>query len=106
MIHSSYDSDHKVNVEFLSPGEQQRLLLLRLLYHKPEIAFLDESTCYLDDDMERRLLTRLVDSGIHVVLITHGDRWRSLVALGSTCTCIEEYVMQRSDRTVTMTAIK
>ncbi|PSC70542.1 ABC transporter ATP-binding [Micractinium conductrix] len=43
----------------LSLGEQQRISLARLLYHKPAVAFLDEATSALDTATERALYTQL-----------------------------------------------
>lgn len=36
----------------LSPGEQQRLAIARLLLHKPAVAFLDEATASMDEGLE------------------------------------------------------
>ncbi len=43
----------------LSGGEQQRLMLARLLVHRPDWAFLDEATSALDAEAEAALLGRL-----------------------------------------------
>ena len=39
----------------LSPGEQQRLAVARVLLHKPDWLFLDEATSAVDEEGERRL---------------------------------------------------
>lgn len=46
----------------LSGGEQQRLMLARLLIHRPQWAFLDEATGALDQASEGNLLSVLVQS--------------------------------------------
>ena len=43
----------------LSLGEQQRVAMLRLLLHKPALAFLDEATGALDNAIEAALYTAL-----------------------------------------------
>lgn len=58
--------EHRIGVEFgrsdtreghgLSGGEQQRLVLARVLLHKPEWVLLDEPTSALDTDAEAELL--------------------------------------------------
>jgi putative ATP-binding cassette transporter len=37
----------------LSPGEQQRIAIIRLLIHKPEWLIMDEPTSSLDDDLQK-----------------------------------------------------
>lgn len=60
----------------LSPGEQQRLCWVRLMFHKPCIVFLDESTAHLDNDIERRLYQRLLELGTTFISIGHRDSIR------------------------------
>jgi len=60
----------------LSGGERRRLALARALFHKPELLILDETTSYVDADLERRLIEvvrrRLPDAA--VVVISHRER--------------------------------
>jgi ABC-type uncharacterized transport system fused permease/ATPase subunit len=60
----------------ISPGEQQRLCWVRLLYHKPSVVFLDESTSHLDNHIERRLYQRLIELRATFISIGHRDSIR------------------------------
>ena len=62
------------DVEDLSGGNQQRVLIARALIHKPEIVLLDEPTVGLDPDIRRKLWQQISDlraQGITVILTTH-----------------------------------
>lgn len=58
----------------LSPGEQQRLGLARLLLTRPRIAFLDEATSALDEGLEHALYTLIRDQLPDCILISVGHR--------------------------------
>lgn len=45
--------------ETLSPGEQQRLCFARMILAEPTVAFLDESTCNVDEGMENAMYEML-----------------------------------------------
>ncbi len=66
--------DPKARVEDLSVGEQQRVEILKVLFHKPDVLILDEPTSVLTPQESQELfaiLRRLADDGHGVVLITH-----------------------------------
>ncbi len=60
----------------LSGGERRRLALARALFHRPELLILDETTSYVDADLERKLIEvvrrRLPDAA--VLVISHRER--------------------------------
>lgn len=58
----------------LSPGEQQRLAFARLLLHKPDWVFLDESTSSLDPHSEGRLYELLISRLPHAAVISVAHR--------------------------------
>lgn len=45
----------------LSPGEQQRIAIIRLLIHKPKWVVMDEPTSSLDDDLQKIVFSLLGD---------------------------------------------
>ena len=73
LIERLHESDHWERV--LSPGEQQRLALARVLLQKPDFLFLDEATSALDLENEaalyRALAERLPDAAI--VSVAHRE---------------------------------
>lgn len=61
-------------VDQLSGGTKQRVLIARALVHKPKIVLFDEPTVGLDPDIRRKLWTHiqaLKNQGITVILTTH-----------------------------------
>lgn len=58
--------------EVLSPGEQQRIGLARVLYHKPRFAILDEATSCVDEPMEAKFYAMCKE--LKITLITIGHR--------------------------------
>ena len=66
--------DPKAKIEELSAGEQQRVEILKVLYHEPEVLILDEPTSVLTEDEAKSLfsiLRAMAKEGRGVVFITH-----------------------------------
>ncbi|KAF5749808.1 hypothetical protein HS088_TW03G00133 [Tripterygium wilfordii] len=55
----------------LSLGEQQRLGMARLFYHKPKFAILDECTSAVTTDMEERFCAKVLAMGTSCITISH-----------------------------------
>lgn len=61
-------------IDALSGGNKQRVLIARALMHEPEIVILDEPTVGLDPDIRRKLWEQILllkKMGITVILTTH-----------------------------------
>jgi simple sugar transport system ATP-binding protein len=66
--------DPKAKIDDLAVGEQQRVEILKVLFHEPDVIILDEPTSVLTPQESQELFTilrRLADNGHGVVLITH-----------------------------------
>ena len=62
------------NIDELSGGNKQRLLIARALIHNPDIVILDEPTVGLDPDIRRKLwqyIRDLKQMGVTIILTTH-----------------------------------
>jgi putative ATP-binding cassette transporter len=55
----------------LSLGEQQRLAFARVLYNKPSVVALDESTSALDKDAEESIYNLLIETNITFISVGH-----------------------------------
>ncbi|KAH7446286.1 hypothetical protein KP509_01G050100 [Ceratopteris richardii] len=67
-----YPLDMEVNWgDELSLGEQQRLGMARLFYHKPAFAILDECTSAVTTDMEERFCAKVRAMGTSCITISH-----------------------------------
>jgi ATP-binding cassette subfamily B protein RaxB len=55
----------------MSAGQQQRLLLARALYGKPNILFLDEATANLDALTSRKIFENIKMLGVTTIVVTH-----------------------------------
>lgn len=67
-----YPTDKEVNWgDELSLGEQQRLGMARLFYHKPTFAILDECTSAVTTDMEARFCAKVRAMGTSCITISH-----------------------------------
>ncbi|XP_025985394.1 ABC transporter D family member 1 isoform X1 [Glycine max] len=67
-----YPPEKEVNWgDELSLGEQQRLGMARLFYHKPKFAILDECTSAVTTDMEERFCANVLAMGTSCITISH-----------------------------------
>lgn len=67
-----YQPDKEVNWgDELSLGEQQRLGMARLFYHRPKFAILDECTSAVTTDMEERFAAKVRAMGTSCITISH-----------------------------------
>lgn len=67
-----YSPEREVNWgDELSLGEQQRLGMARLFYHKPKFAILDECTSAVTTDMEERFCAKVRAMGTSCITISH-----------------------------------
>ncbi|RDX73977.1 ABC transporter D family member 1, partial [Mucuna pruriens] len=67
-----YPPEKEVNWgDELSLGEQQRLGMARLFYHKPRFAILDECTSAVTTDMEERFCAKVRAMGTSCITISH-----------------------------------
>jgi putative ATP-binding cassette transporter len=60
--------------QMLSPGEQQRLAIARVLLHKPDYVFLDEATSALDTANEALLYRLLIDQLPNAAIVSIAQR--------------------------------
>lgn len=67
------DEDHRWS-QRLSPGEQQRLAIARVLLNQPDWLFLDEATSALDEAMETRLYALMRERLPNTTLISIAHR--------------------------------
>ncbi|CAB3399102.1 unnamed protein product [Caenorhabditis bovis] len=73
-IHEQVDFEWQ---ETLSPGEQQRLVFIRMLLAKPHVAFLDEATSNVDENMENVMYEILRKHKITYISVGHRNSLRS-----------------------------
>lgn len=67
-----YPPENEINWgDELSLGEQQRLGMARLFYHKPKFAILDECTSAVTTDMEARFCAKVRAMGTSCITISH-----------------------------------
>jgi len=68
----NYTQDERIDwYNVLSPGEQQSVAFIRLLYHRPHYAFLDECTSSVSEEVEEVLYQMCVKKGITMISIAH-----------------------------------
>ena len=57
--------------DVLTPGEAQRLAVVRAIYHKPVLLFLDEATSQVDVANEQKIYQLLSEHNITFVTVGH-----------------------------------
>lgn len=57
--------------DVLTPGESQRLAIVRVIYHKPVLLFLDEATSQVDIDNEQKIYQLMSEHNITFVTVGH-----------------------------------
>ena len=62
----------------LSIGEQQRLGVARVLYHRPALAFLDECTSAITEEAEKNAYSLMGGAGVTVVAVGHRASLKAL----------------------------
>jgi ABC-type multidrug transport system fused ATPase/permease subunit len=64
----------------ISGGQQQRIMIARALYRKPEIIFFDEATSALDIDNEKKILNtiQLLKNKYTIIISTHRSETLSI----------------------------
>lgn len=61
--------------DFLSPGEIQKLMFARVLYHKPEMVVMDETSNAIEVNSEKKLFFELWSRKIITVILRHDIDW-------------------------------
>ena len=60
-------------VEGISPGERQRIALIRVLLHKPRFVLLDEATSAIPMDLEAQIFEKFTQLRITMITIAHNQ---------------------------------
>jgi ATP-binding cassette, subfamily D (ALD), member 4 len=60
-------------IELLSPGEQQRLCLARVLFWQPRFVYLDEASSAIDYDIEKVFYQQCREMGCSIVSVGHSE---------------------------------
>ena len=80
----------------LSPGEKQRIALVRVLVHKPRFLLLDEATCAMPEALEKQFYEKCLKLNISVISIAHNQ---SLRRFHKYCLDIDDFGNHKLDRT-------
>jgi ABC-type multidrug transport system ATPase subunit len=91
--------------DVLSLGEQQRIGMARLFYHKPLVAILDECTSALNVELEQKFYNQLKALGITYLSVGHrpGNLNEYILSL---CSLINEGLQEYHDQLLQLKADK
>ncbi|KAF6039455.1 hypothetical protein EB796_002232 [Bugula neritina] len=68
-----YSRVSHLRYDTLTPGESQRLAMVRVLYHQPRLLFLDEATSQVQIEIEKKFYAMLQASNISYISIGHSN---------------------------------
>mgnify|MGYP001190884931 FL=1 len=71
IFEKSFDIDSEISINNLSSGQMQKISLIRAIFNKPSVLFLDEATTNLDKDSINVINNLLNDFQGTIVNITH-----------------------------------
>ena len=95
VAHYGLKVDPRAHVEDLSAGEQQRVEILKVLFHEPQVLLLDEPTSLLtpgEADQLFVVLRAMADEGKGIVFISH--KMREVFAVSDRVTVLKLGKMQ------------
>ncbi|WP_133407810.1 cysteine peptidase family C39 domain-containing protein [Parashewanella tropica] len=70
-FHAENNSNTPLEPEQFSAGELQRLSLARALCYNSEVLFFDEAFSHVDADTSKRIIDRLKQQGITLIMVSH-----------------------------------
>lgn len=79
----------------LTPGESQRLAIVRALYHKPLLLFMDEATSQVDTDIEHKIYNMLSSRDITVISVGHRSSIRQYHSIEISISSDASYCVSR-----------
>ncbi|KAJ6221875.1 hypothetical protein RDWZM_000420 [Blomia tropicalis] len=95
-VNNDIVSDQRINwIDHLSVGEVQRLILARVLYHRPILLFMDESTSALPLEMEEKILRRFQQMQITMISCGHRDSLKAFHHIELNIESFDRFVLNK-----------